>query len=69
MARGIMDTLTNRLVDMRKDDNPYIKAFFEWWDKQLHSTVHTLRLTGGEPLMHRHVWKMMDFLKSRTKCC
>ena len=48
-----------------EDDNPYIKAFFKWWDNQLHSTVHTLRVTGGEPLMHRHVWKMMDFLKSR----
>ena len=48
-----------------EDDNPYIKAFFEWWDKQLHSTVHTLRITGGEPLMHRHVWKMMHFLKNK----
>mgnify|MGYP000848371834 CR=1 FL=1 len=55
----------NQASRFQEDDNPYIKAFFEWWDKELHSTVHTLRLTGGEPLMHRHVWKMMDFLKSR----
>ena len=49
----------------KEDDNPYIKAFFDWWDKELYNTVHTLRITGGEPLMHKHVWKMMHFLKNR----
>ena len=48
-----------------EEDNPYIKAFFEWWDKELCETVHTLRITGGEPLMHTHVWKIMDFLKNK----
>ena len=48
-----------------EDENPYIKAFFTWWDNELHRTVHTLRITGGEPLMHRHVWKIMDFIKNR----
>lgn len=48
-----------------EEDNPYIKAFFQWWDKELCESVHTLRITGGEPLMHTHVWKIMNFLKNK----
>ena len=52
------------LYDEQK--NPYIKAFFDWWDAELYKTVTTLRITGGEPLMHTHVWKIMDLLKEQS---
>ena len=40
-------------------ENPYVDAFWEWWP-DLYLNLHTLRLTGGEPLMSRDVWKIID---------
>lgn len=40
-------------------ENPYVDAFWKWWP-DLYPKLHTLRLTGGEPLMSRDVWKIID---------
>jgi organic radical activating enzyme len=40
-------------------ENPYVDAFWKWWP-DLYPNLHTLRLTGGEPLMSRDVWKIID---------
>lgn len=42
-------------------ENPYVDAFWKWWP-ELYPTLHTLRLTGGEPLLNRDVWKILDSL-------
>ena len=42
-----------------KTENPYIKAFWEWWP-ELSKELRTLRVTGGEPLMSTDVWKLID---------
>ena len=42
-----------------KSENPYIKAFWEWWP-ELSKELRTLRVTGGEPLMSTDVWKLID---------
>ena len=52
--------------------NPYIEAFFKWWDADLHKTLTELRITGGEPLMSGHTWKLLSWFeenkaKSNTK--
>ena len=44
-------------------DNPYVNAFFEWWEKDLHRTLQELRITGGEPLMSGYTWKLIDWFK------
>jgi hypothetical protein len=44
--------------------NPYIEAFFKWWDTDLHSTLQELRITGGEPLMSGYTWKLIDWFKT-----
>ncbi len=54
------------------ENNPYVDAFFEWWESDLHSTLQELRITGGEPLMSGHTWKLIDWFKenrgkSRTR--
>lgn len=50
----------------KDENNPYVKAFFDWWDADLHKTLSHLRLTGGEPLMSKHTWKLFDwFLKNK----
>jgi organic radical activating enzyme len=43
--------------------NPYIDAFFKWWESDLHRTLQELRITGGEPLMSGHTWKLIDWFR------
>ena len=45
------------------ETNPYTKAFFEWWESDLHRTLQELRITGGEPLMSGETWKLIDWFK------
>ena len=46
------------------ETNPYIEAFFAWWESDLHRTLTELRITGGEPLMSGHTWKLFDWFKA-----
>ena len=43
--------------------NPYIDAFFAWWESDLHLTLQELRITGGEPLMSGHTWKLINWFR------
>jgi len=45
------------------DTNPYVDAFFKWWESDLHKTLRELRITGGEPLMSGHTWKLLEWFK------
>jgi len=45
------------------DTNPYVEAFFAWWESDLHKTLQELRITGGEPLMSGETWKLLDWFK------
>jgi len=52
--------------------NPYVDAFFEWWERDLHRTLDELRITGGEPLMSGYTWQLVDWFRdnpgrSRTR--
>lgn len=46
------------------ESNPYIDAFFAWWESDLHRTLQELRITGGEPLMSGYTWKLIDWFKT-----
>ena len=48
------------------ESNPYIDAFFKWWESDLHRTLQELRITGGEPLMSAHTWKLIDWFKTNA---
>jgi pyruvate-formate lyase-activating enzyme len=43
--------------------NPYVEAFFAWWDSDLHRTLKELRITGGEPMMSPYLWRLIDWFK------
>ena len=43
--------------------NPYVDAFWRWWESDLHRTLKELRVTGGEPLMSADMWKLLDWFK------
>jgi len=45
------------------ENNPYIDAFFAWWETDLHHTLQELRITGGEPLMSQHTWRLVDWFR------
>jgi hypothetical protein len=45
-------------------DNPYVTAFFQWWESDLHRTLDELRITGGEPLMSGYTWQLLDWFKT-----
>jgi len=45
------------------ETNPYVEAFFAWWESDLHRTLQELRITGGEPLMSGETWKLIDWFK------
>ena len=54
------------------DVNPYVEAFFRWWESDLHKTLKELRITGGEPLMSGYTWRLIDWFqgnrgKSKTR--
>ena len=46
------------------ETNPYIEAFFKWWETDLHRTLNELRITGGEPLMSGHTWRLINWFKA-----
>ena len=46
------------------ETNPYVDAFFAWWETDLHQTLDELRITGGEPLMSGYTWKLIDWFKN-----
>jgi organic radical activating enzyme len=48
------------------ENNPYVDAFFAWWESDLHQSLQELRITGGEPLMSAHTWRLVDWFKSNA---
>ena len=46
------------------ETNPYVEAFFAWWETDLHQTLQELRITGGEPLMSGDTWKLLEWFKN-----
>lgn len=48
------------------DDNPYIQAFWKWWDNGLSESLDELRITGGEPLMSANTWKLLDWFNCQN---
>ena len=47
------------------EDNPYIQAFWKWWDNGLSESLEELRVTGGEPLMSGNTWKLFDWFNAQ----
>lgn len=44
------------------EPNPYTDAWFKWWDESLHKSLKQLRITGGEPMMSGHTWRLLEWL-------
>lgn len=46
-----------------KDENPYLEAFWKWLP-DAYNHMYILRVTGGEPLLSKHTFTLMDFVAS-----
>ena len=44
-----------------REENPYVDAFWQWWP-EMYPTLHTFRITGGEPLMTKHTFRVLDYI-------
>ena len=43
------------------ETNPYVEAFFKWWETDLHKTLDELRITGGEVLVTDEIWRLFEW--------
>jgi organic radical activating enzyme len=44
-----------------KDHNPYVEAFWKWFPDIYSSLMH-FRITGGEPLLSKDTFKVLDYI-------
>lgn len=52
---------TNEVSFKEREDNPYTEAFWKWFPDAI-PHMHTFRITGGEPLLSKHTFKVMQYL-------
>jgi organic radical activating enzyme len=52
----------------KNEGNPYIEAFWKWWEGDLQHTLRELRVTGGEPTMSQDFWKLMKWWENNKDC-
>lgn len=41
-------------------ENPYVKAFWDWWPK-IYKNLKVFRMTGGEPLLDANTWRVLEY--------
>tara|TARA_R100000657_G_C4678864_1_gene126087 strand:- start:1550 stop:2491 length:942 start_codon:yes stop_codon:yes gene_type:complete len=51
----------NKVPIPYREENPYVEAFWKWWP-ELYRDLHTFRITGGEPLLSKDTWGVMDYI-------
>lgn len=51
----------NQMPIPNREENPYVDAFWEWWPK-MYKELKQFRITGGEPLMTKNTFKVLDYI-------
>ncbi len=51
----------DRIPIPNKDYNPYVDAFWNWWP-ELVKELKVFRITGGEPLLNKNTFRVLDYL-------
>jgi len=47
---------------LQNDYNPYVEAFWKWWP-DLYKDLHTFRITGGEPLLTKDTFRVLEYIQ------
>jgi organic radical activating enzyme len=63
LKEGNYSTLTGKSTTkiLEENENPYIQAFWKWWP-QLNKKLQVLRITGGEPLLSKNTFRILEEL-------
>jgi hypothetical protein len=51
----------NKVPLKHSEHNPYTEAFWKWWP-ELYRDLNTFRITGGEPLLSKDTWDVLDYI-------
>lgn len=46
---------------LHSEENAYVDAFWKWWPDAV-KDLHVFRITGGEPLLSKNTFKVLDYL-------
>ena len=52
---------TDQVPYKHSEDNPYLESFWKWWP-DLYKDLDTFRITGGEPLLSKDTWAVLDYI-------
>jgi organic radical activating enzyme len=52
---------SNKMPIPHSAHNPYVDAFWEWWPS-IYQTLEHFRITGGEPLLAKDTFKVLDYI-------
>ena len=47
--------------------NPYINAFWKWWNDGLSDVLEEIRVTGGEPILSKGTWDLFEWFKNNPE--
>jgi len=63
VGRPTLDDLRlNGLEPLRTENNPYVKAFWDWFPS-LAPDLKVFRITGGEPLVNSNTFRVLDYIE------
>jgi hypothetical protein len=48
-------------LEVARGNNPYIDAFWQWWPR-VYRDLKVFRMTGGEPLMDKNTFKVLNYV-------
>ena len=65
---GSLDHLTHqdKTPILEREHNPYVEAFWKWWP-DLYNSLHTFRITGGEPLLNKNTFKVLEEINKNPR--
>jgi organic radical activating enzyme len=52
---------SDRIPIPHREQNPYVDAFWQWWP-DLVKELTVFRITGGEPLLNKNTFQVLDYL-------
>ncbi len=47
-------------TDFKRDENPFLNAFWKWLP-EIWKNLKVLRVTGGEPFLSKHTFRLLDY--------
>ena len=57
---------TDRTPYLNREHNPYVEAWWKWWP-EVRNQLKVIRVTGGEPLLNKNLFKLLDDLKQNPQ--